>query len=1034
MQNFTSGFALSAQQAAAFAAGSDATTASAQLAFALAPGLDAARVRDALRSTLDRHEIFRTRYVRLDALSAPLQAVGDDTRLTWVDASGAGLDADWAALASLASTEQDADRIVALYDAGRGHLLLRCAGLHLDAASVDVLGAHLAAACTGETGPDDEEIVQYADYAEWQRQSAAEAPSPAATVEVAPLLPFARQAADAADATDAPRREQRHELPADTTRRLTAMAASLQVALEDVLLLAWYRTLQLHIGDAPVALALTAPARLPELADAIGPFACRSLLTLGLSGATPLVEAARAVKTAAEAAAEAAAFGRGVQQPLPHGFSFHRHATATAADLRIAPLRLALSPLPADLHLDCTVLADADADAVALTFAHDGLRYADAHVAILARQYLALLQGIADAAADAPLATLQAVDADAHARLLACGEGDPAVASSPDRDLLLHTLFLRQAASTPDAVAVCREDRRLTYRELDARSDALARRLVARGAAPETRIGICLGNPVDMIMAIVAVLRCGGVYLPLDVNYPVDRLRYMLTDAAAPLLVVDDRASGLALLDGLPVTVLALEDADAVPPSTVAMPVPLASNGAYVIYTSGSTGRPKGVLVPHHAIVASTLARGVWYPERPSAFLLLSSFSFDSSIAGIFWTLSSGGTLVLSTPEIVHDIERLAGLIRDERVSHTLMVPSLYGTLLTSAPAGTLDSLRAVIVAGEQCPLALVARHRERLPGVSLYNEYGPTETAVWATVDRLDTDAQDRVAIGRPISGARIRILDERLAPVPQGVVGEVYVGGAGVARGYLQRPDLTAERYVPDPAAPAPGARLYRTGDLARFLVDGRIEYIGRIDHQVKVRGYRIELGEIEAALASHPAVAQCAVTVHETSGEQTLYAYWTALPGGSADALALHEAMRQRLPVHMLPQNYFRLSELPLSINGKIDRKALPHPSTLREEGAYVAPEGPFETDLAAIWIELLGVERVGRDDNFFKLGGHSLLAMQLISRIRERFLIDVKIKLVFDAPELAPMAERLRARAEGGADAAEDASAELDVLEI
>lgn len=1026
MQNFTSGFALSAQQAAAFAAGPAATDATAQLALALSPGLDAARVREALRRTLDRHEIFRTRYVRLDALSAPLQAVGDDTRLTWIDAAGDGLDADWTALEAVPLAADEADRVFALYDPARGHLLLRCTGLHLDAASVDVLCAQLAAACTDAGAPDGEEVVQYADYAEWQRQSAPETAPGQGGADIAPALPFAWQAGDA---VAAPRRRSVRTLSAQRVQALTAAAATLQVALEDLLLLAWYRTLQLHAGDVPVALAFTAPARLPELADAIGPYACRSALAPAIPGTAPLLDAARALRAAATAAAEAASFGRGAQHSLPHGFSFHRHVAAVSAGVRIAPQRVALAALPADLHLHCAVVAGD----VELSFFHDGHRYGDAHIAILAEQYLALLEEVAAADPVAPLATLSAVDADAHARLLGFGEGDATVASSPDRELLLHELFLRQAALTPDAVAVCREDRRLSYRELDARSEALARRLIAHGAAPETRIGICLANPVDMIVAIVAVLRSGGVYLPLDVNYPVDRLRYMLADAGAPLLVVDDRAAGLALLDGMAVSVLALDANDDPAGAAVAAPAqPLADNGAYVIYTSGSTGRPKGVLVPHRAIVASTLAREAWYPERPSAFLLLSSFSFDSSIAGIFWTLSSGGTLVLSTPEIVHDIERLGGLIRDESVSHTLMVPSLYGTLLAGAPAGSLETLRAVIVAGEQCPQALVGRHRERLPGVSLYNEYGPTETAVWASVDRLDAGESDRVAIGRPISGARIRILDERMTPVPQGAVGEVYVGGTGVARGYLQRPDLTAERYLPDPLAPQPGARMYRTGDLARFLADGRIEYVGRIDHQVKVRGYRIELGEIEAALAAHPEVAQCAVTVHETSGEQTLYAYWTALPGAAADAMVLHEWMRERLPVHMLPQNYFRLPELPLSINGKIDRKALPHPSTLRDGGEYAAPEGAFETDLAAIWVELLGVERVGRGDNFFKLGGHSLLAMQLISRIRERFLIDVKIKLVFDDPELAPMAERLRARVEGDADAEE--SAELDVLEI
>ena len=1034
MQNFSSGFALSAQQAAALSAhAASGTVACAQIGFAIAIDADPARVRAAVQRVVERHEILRTRFIKVDAVSQPLQAVAGQARLEWIADTASGARADWDALAAVGFDAGEHDRVLALIgrDGETMHLLLRCASLHLDAASVDALGAQIAAAYAGQGEPSDDDIVQYADYAEWQMQTRAESPQAEVAVGPAQWLGFALQSAPdaAADGSD-------DELALDLSPALVAalrdQACRCAVDLGDLLLLAWTHVLQAHLGEAAVELDLTVQTRLVELSQAVGRYAHRTALTLALPGATPLRDAAVRVRDAATHAAEMAVVRSGADLRA-HGFAFHRHAPAAPA-LSPVPTRVRLGRAQGALDLVCSERADG----VEALFLHDASRYTTAHVRALSEQYLAALEAIAAAAPDARLSDIGLTDAEGRTRLLAFGDGGNAPERSAQHATRLHELFLRQAALTPDAIAVRRESRELTYRQLDESSARLAQRLSARGVAAETRVGVCLANPVDMIVAIVAVLRSGGVYLPLDINYPVDRLRYMLADSGAALLVMDDAQAGRELLDGLVVDVVPLDAADDASEadserSADADATPDPRNGAYLIYTSGSTGRPKGVLVPHHAIIDSTLARHRYYPEAPSSFLLLSSFSFDSSIAGIFWTLSSGGKLVLSTPEIVHDIELLAQLIAAESISHTLMVPSLYGTLLGSASTGRLASLRAVIVAGEQCPLALVARHRQALPGTSLYNEYGPTETAVWASVEHCASEHDDRVPIGRPIPGARLYLLDADLRPVPLGVVGELFVAGAGVARGYLDRPDLSAERYLPDPHPQREGARMYRTGDLARFLVDGRLEYVGRIDHQVKVRGYRIELGEIEAVLAGHPAVAGCAVTVHETAGERTLYAYLTARSGEAVDALTLHDFMRERLPVHMLPQDYFVLAQLPLSLNGKIDRKALPHPSTLRRASEYAAPQGAFESALGKVWAELLEVERVGRDDNFFKLGGHSLLAMQLISRIREQFLVDVNIKLVFDHPELAPLAQRIQALAEGGRGTADDEE-ELDVLEL
>lgn len=357
------------------------------------------------------------------------------------------------------------------------------------------------------------------------------------------------------------------------------------------------------------------------------------------------------------------------------------------------------------------------------------------------------------------------------------------------------------------------------------------------------------------------------------------------------------------------------------------------------------------------------------------------------------------------------------------------MVPSLYATLLSSGDPATLTSLRTVIVAGEACPPALVERHRALLPATALFNEYGPTETAVWCTVEDLGAGGP-RVGIGAPTAGTRIYLLDGHGDAVPVGVVGEVHIGGAGVARGYAGRADATAERYLPDPFGTGPGARLYRSGDLARALADGRLDYVGRIDAQVKIRGHRIELGEVESQLAQHPAVAQCAVVARGQAGEQVLIAYWSAHADAAADVLQLHDHMRHRLPSHMLPQDYLQMDALPRTANGKIDRGALPDPDQLRATSVHVAPEPGIETRLAALWEALLGVEGIGRNDNFFKRGGHSLLAMQLISRIRDAFDVEARIKLIFDHPELSAMAVQLQALIEETA----DAGPALDVLEL
>ena len=591
---------------------------------------------------------------------------------------------------------------------------------------------------------------------------------------------------------------------------------------------------------------------------------------------------------------------------------------------------------------------------------------------------------------------------------------------------IIHKYFEEQAERSPGVQAVAFDGQSLTYDELNCQANQVARYLRDLGVGPEVVVGLYFERSPEMVVGILGVLKAGGACLPLDPTHPAGRLAFMLAETQAPVLLTHSRfesqlqsqvAGGKAQIICVDAFSSSSEKVHSSPPCEVK-----ADNTAYVIYTSGSTGQPKGVRVLHRGMVNSTFARIRFYPEAVKSFLLLSSFTFDSSLAGIFWTLSVGGTLVLPPDQSRWELDSLSRLVEKHKVSHLLCVPSLYKTLMESSPSGRLASLKVAIVAGESCPVTLVKDHFRRLPHAALYNEYGPTEATVWCSVYRCEPrDESNRVPIGRPIANTQLYVLDSHLQVVPVGVPGELHVAGAGVTGGYWNRPDLTAERFIANPFSPTPGESLYKTGDLARFLPDGNIEYLGRIDHQVKVRGFRIELGEIEAALVSHPAVGEAVVIAREdTPGDQRLVTYYTAVETSAPDAAALDaEHLRAhllaRLPEYMVPAAYVRLTSMPLTPTGKLDRKALPAPEAdAYAVHGYEAPRGEIESALAAIWGEVLKLDRVGRHDNFFELGGHSLLAVILIERMRRQGL-QVDVRALFAASTLAELAATVEAKA-------------------
>jgi len=578
------------------------------------------------------------------------------------------------------------------------------------------------------------------------------------------------------------------------------------------------------------------------------------------------------------------------------------------------------------------------------------------------------------------------------------GEGD---------DACLHELFEAQALRTPGAFALVAGAERLTYRELDRRAGRLARRLQALGAGPERPVGVCLHRSADLVVALLAVLKSGSAYVPLDPAYPVERLAFLVSDSAVTVLVA--RPELLTNLPGLgwegpalsPVDEPGEESGGKGEEGTRGRPA-RPGNLAYLIYTSGSTGVPKGVAIEHRSAVALVCWALATFPPADLAGVLAStSIAFDLSIFELFAPLSCGGTVVLAEDALA--LPAAAAAARAAGVEITLVntVPSAIAELVRVAALPA--SVRTVNLAGEplQRPLA------DRIYGVlgveRVLNLYGPSEDTTYSTCGRVPRGTLEAPTIGRPVAGSEAYVLDERLGPAPAGVAGELYLGGRGLARGYLGRPERTAERFVPDPFG-LPGARLYRTGDLARFRVDGELEFLGRRDFQVKLRGFRIELGEIEAALAAHPAVAEAAVLALPCGEDVRLVAFWVGEEG-----VEPRSWLRRRLPEHMVPSGCVRLETLPRTPNGKVDRRALSRLGTAgAERQTYVVPRTLTEELLAGIWAEVLKVERVGAHDNFFDLGGHSLLAAQVTSRVREAAQLELPVRSLFQYPTIEGLA--------------------------
>ncbi|AEI67135.1 non-ribosomal peptide synthetase [Corallococcus macrosporus] len=1002
--------------------------------------LDVPLLERCLREVVRRHDVLRATFHEEDGAASWRVHAEPRLALTRVDLTAGEAAARAEALArrleaeSLRAFDLGAGpplRVMLAQVGAREHvLLLVLHHLVTDGASMGVLVREVAALyrafARGEPSPLPALPLQYVDYAAWQRDWLRGEALEAQLAYWRARLEGAPRALELP--TDRPRPAVRGSrgvsrevcLGAELTRGLKSLARREGATPFMVLLAGFSALLSRHAGQDDLCVGTPVAGRdRTELEGLIGCFVNTLVLRVSLAGAPSFLELiGRARETVLGAFAHQDAPFEELVKALQPERDLGRSPLFQAMlvmqedplpELTVPGLRLSVQPQPShtakfDLRLILTDTPEgfsANLELSADLFEPDTASRLLEHLRVLLE---AGVRSPEQRVSDLPLMS----PAERHQVLVAWND---TLRPRPEA-AVLHRLIEAQVDRTPDAVAVSFEGDALTYRELDLRANQLARFLRARGVGPDTRVAQCTERSLEMVVGLLGVLKAGGAYVPLEPEYPRERLAFMLADAAAPVLLTQARLAAGLPHGGAAVVCLDSEWGVISREPDTRLDVAVEGSGlAYVIYTSGSTGRPKGVMNTHAAICNRLLWMQEAYGlDASDRVLQKTPFSFDVSVWEFFWPLLTGARLVMARPGGHREPAYLTETIARERISTLHFVPSMLRPFLEEPGLeASCASLRRVFCSGEALPAELRDRCFSRL-GAALHNLYGPTEAAVDVTAWTCEReDRRPVVPIGRPIANTRLYVLDALLRPVPVGVPGELYIGGVALARGYWRRAALTAERFLPDAFAATPGARMYRTGDQARFLADGAIEYLGRLDDQVKVRGFRIEPGEIEAALARHPDVRAAAVVVREdVPGDRRLVAYVAGAPadGGAA----LRAFLGERLPEHMVPSAFVSMEALPLSPSGKLDRRALPAPPrAVPGEGAgFVAPRNEQERQLARIWAGVLGVERVGVEDRFFELGGDSILALQVIARARQVGL-HLTARQLFQHPTVAALAQ-------------------------
>jgi amino acid adenylation domain-containing protein len=888
------------------------------------------------------------------------------------------------------------------------------------------LGTLYEAFSAGRPSPLAELPIQYADFAEWQRDwlqgevlekqlgywkeqlKGAPALLELPSERLRPASQSYRGARETA------------VFPLSLLRRLEALSREEGASLFMTLLAAFQTLLCRYSGQEDIAVGSPIAGRnRVEVEGLIGFFINMLVLRSDLSGNPTFRELLGRVK---EVALEAYAhqdlpFERLVEELHPErnlSYSPLFQVLFTVQDTPSEPARLGALEMRSEfIHtgtskFDLSVEMAAGPDGLEAAVEYSTDLFGRKMICRLLDHFRVLLEGIV-AAPEQRIMTLPLLsEAERHQVL---DEWNTTETDYP-ADALIHELFEAQAARTPEVVAVEYEGLRLTYGELNARANQLAHYLARHGVGKDVMVGICVERSLEMVVGILGILKAGGAYVPLDPEYPASRLSFMLEDTAAPVLLTQ-----ATLRDRLPAYAGRTVSLDTDWPhiaregqEDLGVEVS-ARNLAYVIYTSGSTGKPKGVVVPHRAVV-NFLTSMMREPSLTADDVLVAvtTLSFDIAVLELHLPLMLGAMVVIATRDETMDGYALKALLEQQRATVMQATPFTWRLLLEAGWSGG-PPFKA-LVGGEALPKDLADQLIAR--GVELWNLYGPTETTVWSTCARI-TDTSNGISIGKPIANTTVYILDAQSNLCPIGVPGELCIGGVGVTLGYWNRPELTAERFIPDPFSATPGATLYRSGDRARWCNDGTLEHLGRLDDQAKMRGFRIELGEIEAVLAEHPEVRQAVVLAREdVPGDTRLVAYLVA-DHPPADLVGkLRALLRASLPEYMVPAAFVLLEALPLTPNGKIDRKALPLPDRSGStQAAYVAPHTPTEEILAGTWGELLRVEPVGIEDNFFDLGGHSLLAVQVVSRVRQALGVELQLRDLFAAPTVSRLAACIEA---------------------
>ncbi|WP_261718574.1 non-ribosomal peptide synthetase [Streptomyces sp. FZ201] len=991
----------------------------------------------AVRDVVARHEVLRTVYV--ESGGEPVQRILEqaDVPVEFVSCPPGEVDTRVAETTGYCfDLGAEIPLRVRVLETGPGETVLVLVVHHIaaDGWSMAPLSADLSTAYAARlagTAPDWPPLdIQYADYTLWQRELLdLEGPRQLAHWRAA----LAGLPQELTLPTDRPRPARASyrggsttlTLDAHTHTRLRELAASRGASVFMVMQAAMAALLTRLGAGTDIPLGTVVAGRGDEaLEDLVGFFVNTLVLRNDTSGDptfTELLDRTRAVSLAAYDHQDLP-FERLVEELSParslaHHPLFQVYLSMQSggiADFELAGLSCRNDPARADIaKFDLSFFLSEcwgkDGEAAGLDgfveYSSDLFDRATAHA--VARRLERVLRQVATAP-ESRIGDLDILDADERRRLIV----DWNDTSTPLPCGSVTHVFEECAARTPDAPAVVSGPVTLTYRQLDEASNRLARHLQGLGAGPERLVALALPRSEQVVVAMLAVLRTGAAYLPLDVTHPAERLAGTLADARPALLLVDSATAPLVPADcptvclddpGTAARIAAVpsarlsdsESGGAVRPDSV----------AYVIYTSGSTGRPKGVVITHAGLLNLALAlRDHHRLGSDDRLAAVTTVAFDASVAELYLPLVSGACLVLAPRDAARDPAELAALLRRHRVTALQATPSLWRSLVAEVP----DALRGlrVLNAGEALPADLAGDLAAL--GTVVVNQYGPTETTVYSTLQDVPADART-VPIGRPLANTAAYVLDPGLRPVPPGSPGDLYLAGRGVARGYLGLPGLTAARFVADPFGP-PGARMYRTGDRARWTRDGVLEYLGRDDFQVKIRGYRVEPGEVEAALMACPGVVRAAVVARpDRSGVHGLVGYFVAASAGAVDTAALRDRLAARLPDYMVPPHLVELDALPVNANGKLDRAALPEPERRARAGGR-APVTARQRHLCALFAEVLGVSEVGVDDGFFDLGGHSLLAIRLVGRIREALGVELRVRTVFEAPTVERL-ERL-----------------------